>query len=218
MGQEVIDLIDLVRTVLGVGLVPYSPLGRGFLTGTVKPDSLGEKDFRGHNPRFVGDAGRANQAIAALLGRSPSERASAPRRSPWRGSTAKRRGSASASRRSRARSGPSGSSRMSPPSRSPSTPMSSRCCIRWATTWLAPATERASDHRSYPGVSCANTCLRALTCTFAGSSCDPVVELMGNHKPDDSRAARLGRARGLSARSGSGIGLPYRPVGWTSRR
>lgn len=82
MGQEVMDLIDLVRTVLGVGLVPYSPLGRGFLTGTVEPDSLGEKDFRGHNPRFVGDAGRANQAIAALLRRSPSERASAPRRSP----------------------------------------------------------------------------------------------------------------------------------------
>jgi hypothetical protein len=83
---------------------------------------------------------------------------------------------------------------------------------------LAPATERASDHRSYPGVSCANTCLRALTCTFAGSSYGPVVELMGNHKPDDSRAARLGRARGLSARSGSGVGLPYRPVGWTIRR
>lgn len=52
---------------LGVGLVPYSPLGRGFLTGTVKSDSLGAKDFRGHNPRFAGEAGQANQAIAAAV-------------------------------------------------------------------------------------------------------------------------------------------------------
>lgn len=44
--------------------MPYSPLGRGFLTGTVKPDSLGDKDFRSHNPRFVGEAGQTNQAIA----------------------------------------------------------------------------------------------------------------------------------------------------------
>jgi aryl-alcohol dehydrogenase-like predicted oxidoreductase len=49
---------------LGVGLVPYSPLGRGFLTGTVDPKALDDKDFRGHNPRFTGEAGAANQAIA----------------------------------------------------------------------------------------------------------------------------------------------------------
>jgi aryl-alcohol dehydrogenase-like predicted oxidoreductase len=49
---------------LGVGLVPYSPLGRGFLTGKLKPDSLGDKDFRAGNPRFSGEAGKANQAIA----------------------------------------------------------------------------------------------------------------------------------------------------------
>ena len=49
---------------LGVGLVPYSPLGRGFLTGTVDVSALGDKDFRGRNPRFTGDAGRSNQAIA----------------------------------------------------------------------------------------------------------------------------------------------------------
>ena len=57
------EVLDALRE-LGVGLVPYSPLGRGFLTGTVKPDSVGDKDFRGHNPRFAGEAGRANQAIA----------------------------------------------------------------------------------------------------------------------------------------------------------
>jgi aryl-alcohol dehydrogenase-like predicted oxidoreductase len=49
---------------LGVGLVPYSPLGRGFLTATIDVAALDEKDFRGHNPRFAGEAGRANQAIA----------------------------------------------------------------------------------------------------------------------------------------------------------
>jgi len=49
---------------LGVGLVPYSPLGRGFLTGALDLAALGDKDFRRRNPRFAGDAGAANQAIA----------------------------------------------------------------------------------------------------------------------------------------------------------
>jgi len=57
------DVVDTLRE-LGIGLVPYSPLGRGFLTGTVDPKALGEKDFRGFNPRFTGDAGQANQRIA----------------------------------------------------------------------------------------------------------------------------------------------------------
>jgi aryl-alcohol dehydrogenase-like predicted oxidoreductase len=49
---------------LGVGLVPYSPLGRGFLTGTVDLIALDDKDFRRRNPRFRGQAGQDNQAIA----------------------------------------------------------------------------------------------------------------------------------------------------------
>jgi aryl-alcohol dehydrogenase-like predicted oxidoreductase len=49
---------------LGVGLVPYSPLGRGFLTNTVDVSSLTPGDFRLSSPRFVGDAATANQAIA----------------------------------------------------------------------------------------------------------------------------------------------------------
>ena len=57
------QVLDALRE-LGVGLVPYSPLGRGFLTGTVDVKSLGLKDFRGRNPRFAGEAGAANQAIA----------------------------------------------------------------------------------------------------------------------------------------------------------
>lgn len=48
---------------LGVGLVPYSPLGRGFLTGTVDVGTLDAKDFRRRNPRFGGDAVTKNQAI-----------------------------------------------------------------------------------------------------------------------------------------------------------
>jgi aryl-alcohol dehydrogenase-like predicted oxidoreductase len=56
-------VLDALRE-FGVGLVPYSPLGRGFLTGTVDVTTLDAKDFRGRNPRFTGDAVKANQAIA----------------------------------------------------------------------------------------------------------------------------------------------------------
>jgi aryl-alcohol dehydrogenase-like predicted oxidoreductase len=49
---------------LGVGLVPYSPLGRGFLTGTVDLAVLDDRDFRRRNPRFRGQASQDNQAIA----------------------------------------------------------------------------------------------------------------------------------------------------------
>ena len=54
---------------LGIGLVPYSPLGRGFLTGKIDPDAKFEDgDFRGSLPRFTPDALRANQALIDLLG------------------------------------------------------------------------------------------------------------------------------------------------------
>jgi aryl-alcohol dehydrogenase-like predicted oxidoreductase len=56
-------VLDALRE-LGVGLVPYSPLGRGFLTGTVDVATLDARDFRVRNPRFTGEAGAANQAIA----------------------------------------------------------------------------------------------------------------------------------------------------------
>jgi len=60
------DVIGVMRE-LGVGLVPYSPLGRGFLTATVDVATLDEKDFRRRNPRFGGQASTANQAIADLV-------------------------------------------------------------------------------------------------------------------------------------------------------
>jgi aryl-alcohol dehydrogenase-like predicted oxidoreductase len=59
---------------LGVGLVPYSPLGRGFLTGTVRTDQLDERDFRSANPRFSGEAGASNQAIADAVARVAEQR------------------------------------------------------------------------------------------------------------------------------------------------
>ena len=56
-----------VMKELGIGLVPYSPLGRGFLTGTVDRTTFDAKDFRSKSPRFVGEAGDANQAIAETI-------------------------------------------------------------------------------------------------------------------------------------------------------
>ena len=53
---------------LGIGFVPFSPLGRGFLTGQVKDTSaFGEKDFRKDNPRFVGDNFKKNLDLVKKL-------------------------------------------------------------------------------------------------------------------------------------------------------
>ena len=53
---------------LGIGFVPYSPLGRGFLTGTVNENTkLTDSDFRKNHPRFQPEALKANQALIELL-------------------------------------------------------------------------------------------------------------------------------------------------------
>ncbi len=53
---------------LGIGFVPYSPLGRGFLTGTMRSlDDLGESDFRRYQPRFQGDNLADNIAIVEVI-------------------------------------------------------------------------------------------------------------------------------------------------------
>jgi aryl-alcohol dehydrogenase-like predicted oxidoreductase len=53
---------------LGIGFVPYSPLGRGFLTGTLRSlDGLDESDFRRYQPRFQGDNLAANVAIVEVV-------------------------------------------------------------------------------------------------------------------------------------------------------
>ncbi|MGV8977154.1 MAG: aldo/keto reductase [Cellulomonas sp.] len=57
------EILPLLRA-LGIGLVPYSPLGRGFLTGTIRAaESLAPDDFRRSNPRFTGDALDVNLAL-----------------------------------------------------------------------------------------------------------------------------------------------------------
>jgi aryl-alcohol dehydrogenase-like predicted oxidoreductase len=70
-------VLDAMRE-LGVGLVPFSPLGRGFLTGTVDPSALGAKDFRARNPRFAGGAAEANQRIADVVAVVAARRGVAP--------------------------------------------------------------------------------------------------------------------------------------------
>lgn len=52
---------------LGIGFVPYSPLGRGFLTGTVTADSLGVGDFRRNIPRFADGMLESNQGVVAAV-------------------------------------------------------------------------------------------------------------------------------------------------------
>ncbi len=47
----------------GVGFLPFSPLGRGFLTGALSGQSFGPGDFRGRLPRFAAEAAAANEAI-----------------------------------------------------------------------------------------------------------------------------------------------------------
>ena len=74
------ELLPLVRE-LGIGFVPYSPLGRGFLTGTIRSlDQLDAGDFRRDNPRFAGENLAANiriveqvDAVAAELQATPAQ-------------------------------------------------------------------------------------------------------------------------------------------------
>jgi len=65
--RDVEDGVIGAMRELGVGFVPYSPLGRGFLTATVDLSTLDAADFRRRNPRFTGGAAEANQAIAAAV-------------------------------------------------------------------------------------------------------------------------------------------------------
>jgi len=63
---------------LGIGLVPYSPLGRGFLTGTIKADSLGANDSRKGMPRFQGEALEKNLGLVEALTQIASEKGITP--------------------------------------------------------------------------------------------------------------------------------------------
>jgi len=61
------EILPTIRE-LGIGLVAYSPLGRGFLTGAItQPEELSEDDFRRHNPRFQGENFKRNLALVARV-------------------------------------------------------------------------------------------------------------------------------------------------------
>ena len=74
------ELLPLLRE-LGIGFVPYSPLGHGFLTGDIRsPEQLADDDWRKTNPRFSGENFQPNlrivdevQAVAAEAGATPAQ-------------------------------------------------------------------------------------------------------------------------------------------------
>jgi len=62
--REIIPVLE----ELGIGLVAFSPLGKGFLTGAIKSETVfGQDDFRSKVPRFSPDALRANQQLVTLI-------------------------------------------------------------------------------------------------------------------------------------------------------
>jgi aryl-alcohol dehydrogenase-like predicted oxidoreductase len=64
---------------LGIGFVPFSPLGKGFLTGAIGENTQFDSgDFRNIVPRFTPEARKANQVLVDLLGRIAAERRATP--------------------------------------------------------------------------------------------------------------------------------------------
>jgi aryl-alcohol dehydrogenase-like predicted oxidoreductase len=72
---------EIISTLeeLGIGMVPYSPLGRGFLTGKMDENTeLGANDFRSKLPRFAPEARKSNQAFVDLLGTIAKQKNATP--------------------------------------------------------------------------------------------------------------------------------------------
>jgi len=64
---------------LGIGFVPFSPLGKGFLTGKISEDTkFDENDFRNVVPRFTPENRKANQALVDLIGRFAQQKKATP--------------------------------------------------------------------------------------------------------------------------------------------
>jgi len=73
--HEVLPLLE----ELGIGFVPYSPLGRGFLTGKMNEETTFDStDFRNTLPRFTSDARKANRALVDLLGEIAKRKKATP--------------------------------------------------------------------------------------------------------------------------------------------
>jgi len=72
---------DVLPTLeeLGIGFVPYSPLGKGFLTGKIDENTTFDRsDFRNQLPRFTAEARKANQALVDLLGKIAQNKKATP--------------------------------------------------------------------------------------------------------------------------------------------
>ncbi len=77
--RDVEDQILPTVRELGIGFVPYSPLGRGFLTGQFKtPDDLDAGDTRRNHPRFQGEAFQKNLDLVAAIGTMAAEKGCTP--------------------------------------------------------------------------------------------------------------------------------------------
>ena len=77
-GVETNGILEVCEE-LGIGLVAYSPLGKGFLTGAMSKDTrLADNDFRKILPRFTPDAMEKNQALVDLLTRIAAEKNATP--------------------------------------------------------------------------------------------------------------------------------------------
>jgi aryl-alcohol dehydrogenase-like predicted oxidoreductase len=77
-GPETNGIVQVCEE-LGIGLVPYSPLGRGFLTGAMNTDTKIEKsDFRSMLPRSTPEAMEANQTVVGLLKRIAEQKKATP--------------------------------------------------------------------------------------------------------------------------------------------
>jgi len=73
--EEIIPTLE----ELGIGLVPYSPLGKGFLTGKIEQSAtFASNDFRSTLPRFTPEALKANQAMVDLLGKIAKRKNATP--------------------------------------------------------------------------------------------------------------------------------------------
>jgi aryl-alcohol dehydrogenase-like predicted oxidoreductase len=73
--EEIIPMLE----ELGIGFVPFSPLGKGFLTGKIDENtSFDPTDFRSTVPRFTPEARKANQAVVDLLGSIAAQKKATP--------------------------------------------------------------------------------------------------------------------------------------------
>lgn len=72
---------DILPTLeeLGIGFIPFSPLGKGFLTGAINENTkFDSSDFRNTVPRFSSDARKANQSLVGLIEKIASEKKATP--------------------------------------------------------------------------------------------------------------------------------------------